>query len=262
MKKHVSFLAGVLCALMVVSLGTTALAAEGLLSYNKVGVTLFGETEVKAGETYTAANGQNVPSSITYTDAAGGLTNYLSIRQIAELLDADIDWNSATGSVEIAPPSQGGGVSVEVDGDVIHQSGSGSSSKPDSVAAPFQLVETKIPGTSTKVHTLLSEATFQSSSDFDQVFQYRDGWGQYINITVANNNTKGNAIVNLYRYKTIGTHDRFPSIEVAPGETVTTTVLVDESAVTDLTGRLGMNITYSDEGSQVNVTVKAVQFAA
>ena len=72
--------------------------------YNQVGIRTFGEQRVTAGEPYIAPNGQEVPSSITYTDAAGGKTNYLSVRQLCELLDAAVAWNADVNSVDIAPP--------------------------------------------------------------------------------------------------------------------------------------------------------------
>ena len=45
------------------------------------------------------ANGQQVPSSILYTDAIGGKTNYLPIRAISELLGVEIDYDSSTRTV-------------------------------------------------------------------------------------------------------------------------------------------------------------------
>lgn len=35
----------------------------------------------------TAANGEKVPVTITYTDAKGGATNYIAVQKAAELFD-------------------------------------------------------------------------------------------------------------------------------------------------------------------------------
>ena len=86
MKKYRSFTAGVVATLMAVSTVGTALAASSRVEYNKAGISLFGENKVLTGESYKAPNGQDVPSVITYVDETGGKTNYLSIRQISELL--------------------------------------------------------------------------------------------------------------------------------------------------------------------------------
>ena len=107
MKKYHSFTAGVVATLMAVSTVGTALAASSRVEYNKAGISLFGENKVLTGESYKAPNGQDVPSVITYVDETGGKTNYLSIRQISELLDASVGWNAATNSVDIAAPNAG-----------------------------------------------------------------------------------------------------------------------------------------------------------
>lgn len=100
MKKRLSsFLAGAVSALLLAALCTTALAASGQVSFNFAGVSVNGETKITAGQTITAANGQSVPGSILYTDAAGGKTNYLPIRTISELLDVEVGYDSATRTV-------------------------------------------------------------------------------------------------------------------------------------------------------------------
>ena len=94
-----SFFSGTATALLAVSCLTTALAASGKVSYNIVNVALNAETKITAGQDITAANGQKVPGSILYTDAAGGKTNYLPIRAISELLGVEIGYDSATKTV-------------------------------------------------------------------------------------------------------------------------------------------------------------------
>lgn len=100
MKKRISsFLAGAATTLALTALATSALAASGQVSFNFANVALNGETKIAAGSTVTAANGQQVPSSILYTDAVGGKTNYLPIRAISELLGVEIGYDSATRTV-------------------------------------------------------------------------------------------------------------------------------------------------------------------
>ena len=98
-KRFPGFLTGCLPTVAVLVLGTSVLAASGQVTFNFANVTLDGETKFTAGTTITAANGQEVPSSILYTDAAGGKTNYLPIRAISELLGVEIDYDSATKTV-------------------------------------------------------------------------------------------------------------------------------------------------------------------
>ena len=75
LKKIVTFSAGMVTMAILVTAIIPASAAGNQIAYNQVGIRTFGEQRVTAGEPYIAPNGQEVPSSITYTDAAGGKTN-------------------------------------------------------------------------------------------------------------------------------------------------------------------------------------------
>lgn len=99
-----SFASGMMAMVLLITVIIPASATGSQIAYNQVGVRLFGEHVVMAGDRYTAPNGQEVPSSITYTDVTGGKTNYFSVRQICELLDANVGWNATANSVDIAAP--------------------------------------------------------------------------------------------------------------------------------------------------------------
>lgn len=98
-KSLISFFAGVVMTLLLVTLTTTALATSGKVTFGFANVALNGDTKIVSGENITVANGQKVPGSILYVDEAGGKTNYLPIRAISELLGVDIDYDSATKTV-------------------------------------------------------------------------------------------------------------------------------------------------------------------
>lgn len=113
MKRHhllqrlTTFAAGMAAMAVVFTTVVPASASGNQIAYNQVGIRTFGVQRIMPGETYTAPNGQKVPSSITYTDAVGGKTNYLPVQQIAGLLDASIGWNAEANSVDIAAPNTG-----------------------------------------------------------------------------------------------------------------------------------------------------------
>ena len=88
-KRLSAFVLGMLTMAALVPLTEPVLAAGEKIAYNQIGIRVMREQRVEAGENYTAPNGQQVPSSITYTDAAGGKTNYLSVRQLSDLLDME-----------------------------------------------------------------------------------------------------------------------------------------------------------------------------
>nr|WP_325238792.1 hypothetical protein [uncultured Oscillibacter sp.] len=94
-----SFLGGFFAALALSACLTTALAASGKVSYNFCNVALDGTRKITAGQDITASNGQKVPGTILYTDAAGGKTNYLPIRTVSELLGVEIGYDSASKTI-------------------------------------------------------------------------------------------------------------------------------------------------------------------
>ena len=93
------FWGGVITVLLAFGCLTSALAASGQVTYNVSNVSLTGARKITAGTELTAANGQKAPSSILYTDAAGGKTNYLPIRAISELLGVEIGYDSAARTI-------------------------------------------------------------------------------------------------------------------------------------------------------------------
>lgn len=100
-----SFAGGFFAALALSACLATALAAAGEVSYNFVNVSMDGARKITAGQDITAANGQKVPGSILYTDAAGGKTNYLPIRAVSELLGVEIGYDAAAKTVLLGKQS-------------------------------------------------------------------------------------------------------------------------------------------------------------
>lgn len=94
-----SFAAGLVTGAMLLSLGTTALAASGKVQFDFSNVALNGERKITAGEEITAPNGQKIPGTILYVDEAGGKTNYLPIRAVSELLGVEIGYDTDTKTV-------------------------------------------------------------------------------------------------------------------------------------------------------------------
>nr|WP_325204115.1 hypothetical protein [uncultured Oscillibacter sp.] len=100
--RHIaSFLSGAVTALALAACLTTALAASGKVSYNFANVSVEGTRKITAGQDIVAANGQKIPGSILYTDAAGGKTNYLPIRTISELLGVEVGYDSGTKTIQL-----------------------------------------------------------------------------------------------------------------------------------------------------------------
>ena len=100
-KRLSGFLAGVLAAALALGIGFSALAANGTVEFNTVGLLVNGQTYARPGEDLVLDGGAAVPATILYTDDRGGGTTYLPARTVAELFGVEIGWDAASGSVTI-----------------------------------------------------------------------------------------------------------------------------------------------------------------
>lgn len=238
MKKANAMFMSVLAALVLAAAIGPASAAGNEVAYNQVGVRFFDRQKVLAGEMYAAPNGQQVPSSITYTDAAGGKTNYLSIRQIAEILDADIRWDSATGTVEIAgsPKADLSDIAITTPSDWAEDDAA-QVREFGQTAGPFEEIDPKT------IETLITETPSPEFHMKDAHIQYgivsippimktiEPERGTYLVYTVTNNGTY-DAVSSVFRKPVVSYPkvESFPEVTVAPGETLVRAFKVAEDA--------------------------------
>lgn len=228
--KYSQFFAGMLAMLILTSVVVSASAVSEKVSFNQVGIRVLRQQKVQVGERYTAPNGQQVPSSITYTDAAGGQTNYLSARQISELLDADISWNSKLHSVDIGVLSGQSDVTITSSADGIESGitadavpeygktiGALTEVSPDSVQGLMN--GTAVPSRSYAYSTHIQYGL--GGSFPEMTVTAKPSLGKYLVYTVSNNGETAQE-VTVSRKVTISTGRRelFPSVPVEPGETL------------------------------------------
>ena len=229
-----SFFAGAVSTFLALSIGVTFANASELFSgktlYNQTGIAVFGTETIKKGEAFRAPNGQDVPSVITYVDETGGKTNYLSIRQISELLDASVGWNATTNSVDIAAPNAG-----KIGEDVIV--GSGKAAERDNVLKPEY---GKIVGGIEEIDPSAAAAIINNPDHRTRNFarnmkvQFLDSdfpgltmnclsyAGPYVVFAVTNNGPR-TVYSEVRRFVTIssGQHEDFTSVAIPAGETLT-----------------------------------------
>ena len=239
MKKYRSFTAGVVATLMAVSTVGTALAASSRVEYNKAGISLFGENKVLTGESYKAPNGQDVPSVITYVDETGGKTNYLSIRQISELLGIEVRWDGQKNRVNLgADPA---------DYVVV-----GGKEDDGSIPAKAKAVGKSLTGVlqdNTKVQTTCGyslEGTFYPED------------GQYIVLTVTNNGSAAQT-VTAGRALTLGGFEKFTSVDIGAGETLTRAFLIADDAE-ELDSTLAFGVYAKGVSGLSDITVSLKQY--
>ena len=248
----IPFLSGVLATVLTMGCVTTALAASGLVQFSPVGLQLNGKAIFAAGDSVNTENGQSVPSSIVYTDEAGGGTTYLPLRTIANLLDVPITWDGTETTVVLGR-GDGGGITVEPgtgasawDSLPLHQAGK--------TAGPFAEVQ---PDARKGGIMLLEETQFRSGSDFSRDIPFVGANGRYVSITVTNNGTQPLLFQAGHLYAT--GRDMLAS-QIPAGATVTRTFEALESSAA-IQPRFGVDIsTGSGEGGTVDIQISAVQF--
>ena len=254
MKKNrsaISFLAGVLATILTAGCLTTALAASGLVSFSPVSLDLNGRAVFAAGDTLKTEGGQEVPSSIVYTDEAGGGTTYLPLRTIANLLDVPITWDGAETTVVLGRGDPGGAtVEPGTEGSELlslplHQAGK--------TAGPFAEVQ---PDARKGGIMLLEETQFRSGSDFSRDIPFVGANGRYVSITVTNNGTQPLLFQAGHLYA--AGRDMLAT-QIPAGATVTRTFEALESGGA-IQPRFGVDISTGSAGGTVEIQISAVQF--
>ena len=248
----IPFLSGVLATVLTMGCVTTALAASGLVQFSPVGLQLNGKAIFAAGDSVNTESGQSVPSSIVYTDEAGGGTTYLPLRTIANLLDVPITWDGGETTVVLGR-GDGGGITVEPgtgasawDSLPLHQAGK--------TAGPFAEVQ---PDARKGGIMLLEETQFRSGSDFSRDIPFVGANGRYVSTTVTNNGTQPLLFQAGHLY---ATGRDMLATQIPAGATVTRTFEALESSAA-IQPRFGVDIsTGSGDGGTVDIQISAVQF--
>ncbi len=269
-KKRTALLAGIACVGMIVCAVIPASAAAGQIEYNQVGIRTFGEQRVAVGETYTAPNGQKVPSTITFIDAAGGMTNYLSVRQIGELLDATVGWNAQENSVDIAAPKTGGEIIISTDEEKDEER-PGVSAKPEYGQIVGGLEEID-PST---VSDIINNQTFRTRnyardlrvqflhSDFPGfTMECLDYAGPYVVFSVTNNGPR-TVYSEVRRFVTIAAsgHEDFASVAIPSGETLTRVFrLLDDAHPLQRTLHFDIDAPVDLDSKENDITISLLQY--
>ena len=230
LKHSISFAAGMAAMAILTAAVIPASASWSEISYNQVGIRLFGEQVVAAGERYTAPNGQEVPSSITFTDTMGGKTNYFSARQVCELLDAAVGWNAAANSIDIAAPNSG-----KIGEDVIVGSGKAEERAEDILKPEYGKIVGGIEEINPSDAAVINNPEYRTrnfarnmkvqflDSDFPGLtMDCLPYAGPYVVFSVTNNGPR-TVYSEVRRFVTIsyGQHEDFTSVAVPSGQTLT-----------------------------------------
>lgn len=264
-----SFLAGVLSVTLVFSLVTSALAFAGQVSFGGVNIAVFGQKQVDAAESFATVGGAQVPSSLTYTDEAGGGTVYLPMRLMAELLDTDIAWRADSKTVDFGgrEPSEGD-VEISLGGVVVVPGGEADpiTKIVDAPAfgiqnGPFTEVEPSAEHKEGKSHaTFLDNADFSSTTGFLNQDYFGDAQFDYIEITITNHGAPVGFMVSQANVLSGAINEFFSNVRLETGESMTRafTISGDHS---DLSRWLRLSVdTIGSPGKVTDITANVAMY--
>lgn len=258
----VPFLSGILCCSLVFGLATTALAASGTVSFNMVNLTLNRKEAFSKGEELTNDSGRAIPSSITYTDEAGGGTTYIPLTYVSRLLDTQISWDQTTQTVKLGYGAVGEGSSGTGSGGSLTEGSSGGLTElplnaAGSTAAPFSEVTPIQPPTEGRHSYAIAPTEYTSQEGYQNSVPLSIGNGEYCSITVTNHNDYPLLFTLGRQYnqsaEKIYTH-------IPAGATVTRTVHIDEQTGAITSPQLLVAVGYYDAVKDMHITIQGVQF--
>ncbi len=270
-KRMMSILAGTLALLLLLTAAAGALAKGGKIAYNQVNLSVFSEPKVTVGQTYRLENGLEIPSSINYTNEAGGETTYVPIRMLAELLDANLTWNSETKTADFAA------LRSVTPSDVIISSGTGDPPADDipdkpsygQKAGAFEEID---PGTVSMREDIEQHIPMNYMKNTRVQYSYDSNFpeytlnvhpirGDYIIYTVTNNGQKVRYTTVLHQNPLAAARgESFSRVRVKPGETLVRVFRMDKDANDmDYYLTFGVRGDLDDRDSVTDVTVSLEQ---
>lgn len=210
----------------------TFAATNGKVTFNSAGIMRFGKVEVEPGTSIPAKNGQSVPAVITYTDAAGGKTNYLSVSQLSSLLDVPVSWNAQKNCVSLGK---------DASGSVYQGEEANAPVSPQNVYHAEPVIGMRV-GKFTEVAPSVIDDTWalggvpvrMIAKCENGLLAYRiENYPGHIAVVSVTNQGSAPQNMRIYRMPAVnnGTdQEYFPSMQLAQGQTVTRAFQLDEDA--------------------------------
>lgn len=234
---------GFFSAMLLFACAGTAMAASGVVSFNAFQYQISNQTIAEKGEYILTDTGAEIPASISYTDETGGITNYIPVRQFAELFDMDITWENESFDVDVGSdlgtfllPIQGGYANYE-----------------DTIC------ELEMPITPQNGEMLISVEDYVSNENYEEMLEVDVSDGRYISVIVTNTGDHplrfGVGIV--HNIADMGTTEMV--CQVPAGETVVRTIELLADELGNI--RPYFSVGYPEGSSRiVHADIKAVQF--
>lgn len=257
MKNFKSFICGALAMVMLMALTGSALAAAGKLEIGTAGVVILDKVKVEPGAEYTA-NGVKIPAVVTYQDASGKAHSYLPVEMLADFLSIPTSWSEKRNSVVLGVTMENAQLESH-----IYPGGKmpanptkptlGQKVGPFTEVAPSSVDTT---GGSTGIDE--DKTRVQTVTGFTTGGVYIPENGKHIVLTVTNNGQTAISCL-VGRDKVLGSFERFPTLDIEPGKTLTRAFEIADGTTEEQAGFTCV-VQGADARDAADVTVSLMQY--
>lgn len=257
MKTWKQFMAGMLTVVLLAAMAGTALAAGGKLQVSSAGVVVIDQAKVEPGGTYTVGKEQ-IPGVVDYEAANGKSYHYLPAQMLTDYLNIWNNWSEKRKSVVLGATMEGVELEAKVVTDEEQLNERPKTAELGLHVGPFTEVPPSLVDTTKKPTQVIDDKTrAQSVTGYGNSGIFLPENGKYILLTITNNGTS-QARCQAGLPITLGVWDRFPSVALDPGKTITRAFEIAEGTTAEAAEFVySASPTLTDE---VDVTVTLMQY--
>ena len=220
MKTWKQFIAGMFTVVLIAAMFGTALAAGGKLQASAAGVVVMGQVKVEPGKTYTVDK-QKIPAVVDYEAPNGKSYHYLPVQMYTDYLNIWNSWSEQRKSIVLGANSEGLQYQVRAVTNEEQLNERPKAAELGLSVGPFTEVSPSLVDTTKEPTQVIDNKTrAQSITGYGSGGTFLPENGRYILLSITNNGTtqvRCQAGLPI----TLGVWDRFPSVALDPGKTLT-----------------------------------------
>lgn len=261
-------MAGILTVLLIAAMAGTALAAGGRLQAGSAGVVVLDKVKVEPGGTYTVGK-ETIPGVVDYQAANGKTYHYLPVEMFTDYLNVWNSWSEKRNSVVLGATMEGQELQVQVvtgDKETLKEKALNERPKTAELGlcvGPFTEVSPSLVDTTKEPTQVVDDKTrAQSITGYGSSGTFLPENGRYILLTITNNGTS-QVRCQAGLPITMGVWDRFPSVALDPGKTITRAFQIAEGTTAEAAEFVysaSPMLSYLDAPDGADVTVSLMQY--
>lgn len=262
MKTWKQFMAGMCTVVLVAAMAGTALAAGGRLQVGAAGVVVKDQVKVEPGGTYTVGK-ERIPGVVDYEAANGKSYHYLPVQMFSDYLNIRTGWSEQRGSVVLGSTMEGAEIQARVTTDEETLKERPKNPTLGLSVGAFTEVSPSLVDTTKKPTQVVDDKTrAQSITGYGSSGTFLPENGRYILLTITNNGTS-QVRCQAGLPITLGIWDRFPSVALEPGNTLTRAFVIAEGTTresAEFVYGVSPTLSYLSAPDGADVTITFMQY--